>query len=185
MIRVRRTRSPRVAQGDVIRDVDYIEHVHERGGILEVSKVRFPAVLVLTQDCDLEQDHTHRKAKASERTSEDKLLFSVLVAPLYNVEHVYTGQHLSELKQRMQQINRGRSPGDNLRRNETPRYHFLDFPATVALPPSVVDFKHYFSVNVAELKRRKSRDFVCQLADLYREDVSQRFSSFLARIGLP
>lgn len=184
MIRVRRPRPGRVAQGDVIRDVDFIERVSEQRGVLEVSRVRFPAVLVLTQDCDLEQDHSLRR-QFKDRKSEDKLLLSVLVAPLYNVEHVYTGQHLSELDQRMQQINRTATPGNNLRRNETPRYHYLEFPAEVPLAASVVDFKHYFSVEVNELRRRKSRDFVCQLADLYREDVSQRFASFLGRIGLP
>ena len=51
--------------------------------------------------------------------------------------------------------------------------------------PSVIDFKHYFSVNVKYLQKVKRKQFVCMVGDLYREDISQRFASFLSRIGLP
>jgi hypothetical protein len=55
-----------------------IEHVLEKDGVIEVSKVVFPLVVVLTQDCDLAQDFTFRRA-----STQDKWLLSVLVAPLY------------------------------------------------------------------------------------------------------
>jgi len=109
----------------------------------------------------------------------------VIMAPIYNVEHVYTGEHLSDIGMSMTPINRRRTPGDNLRKNETPRYHYLEFPASTAIPPSAIDFKHYFSANVAYLKKHKSKLFACQISDLYREDISQRFASYLSRIGLP
>jgi hypothetical protein len=92
---------------------------------------------------------------------------------------------VTELNMKMEPINRVKSPGQNLRNNETPRYHYLEFPETVPVPPSVIDFKHYFAVNVSHLKRLKAKNFVCQVSALYREDISQRFSSFLSRIGLP
>ena len=60
MIRVNNIRDNRVCQGDILRDVEYFEQVTENGGIIEVSKILFPFVLVLTQDCDLEQDHNFR-----------------------------------------------------------------------------------------------------------------------------
>ena len=72
-----------------------------------------------------------------------------------------------------------------LRQNKNPRYHRLGFDANSTIVDSVVDFKHYFSVNVQYLKRLKSDNFAGKLSTLYREDVSQRFASFLARIGLP
>lgn len=183
-MKVRTKKSPRLAQGDILRDVEYIEYAVEQAGNIEISKIVFPLVIVLTQDCDLQQDHTFRWAKPAKNT-QDKWLLSVLVAPLYNVEHIYEGNHMSELNMQMAPINRKKTPGTNLTQNETPRYHFLDFPETVPIPPSVIDFKHYFSVNVLQLKKWKSKNFVCQVSDLYREDVSQRFASFLARVGLP
>ena len=85
----------------------------------------------------------------------------------------------------MQLINKNKTPGTNLKQNETPRYHYLTFPDNMQIVPSVIDFKHYFSVNITYLKRVKTEQFVCKIAELYREDISQRFASFLSRVGLP
>ena len=185
MIKVKRQRYPRICQGDIFRDVDYIEYVNEKSGIAEISKIVFPLVLVLTQDCDLEQDYKYRWSKDKGGSSHDKWLISVLVAPLYNAEHVYLGEHLSELDMRMESINKKKSPGQNLRNNERPRYHYIEFPPDIPIVPSVIDFKHYFSVNVNYLKKIKKSNYVCCVSDLFREDISQRFASYLARIGLP
>ena len=184
MIKVRKHCVPRVCQGDILRDIEFLEYVTEKNGFIEVSKITFPYVIVLTQDCDLEQDYKVRWSQKKPST-EDKRLFSVLVAPLYNVEHVYAGEHLSELNMEMERINKSKTPGQKLRNNETPRYHFLTFPDDVPLVDSVIDFKHYFSVNVEYLKNIKREQFACRVAELYREDISQRFASFLSRIGLP
>lgn len=184
MVRVKKRRSTRVSQGDILRDVEHVEYVTTKGGIVEISKITFPLVVVLTQDCDLAQDYTFRWSKPT-TANHDKWLLSVLVAPLYNVEHVYTGEHLQDLGLKMSLINKNKSPGQYLRNNETPRYHYLEFPEDTPVTPSIVDFKHYFSANIKYLKNHKRAGFVCQLSELYREDVSQRFSSFLSRIGLP
>jgi len=112
MIRVRRQRDRRVCQGDIFRDVDYIEGVAERNGVLEVLKIRFPLVIVLTQDCDFKQDYRVRWSRQN-TSNEDKMLVSVLVAPLYNVEHVYTGEHLEELGMKMRTINKKRTAKQN------------------------------------------------------------------------
>jgi hypothetical protein len=186
MIKVDTTHKERIAQGDILRDIEYLEYVREENGIIEASKILFPLVIVLTQDCDLAQDSTFRASAGSgEKKSQDKYLLSVLVAPLYNLEHVYLGKHLSEIDMQMEPINRNKSPGDNLRKNVNPRYHYLDFPPEVPLVPSVIDFKHYFSIDVKTLNALHNDQFVCGVSELYREDISQRFSSFLSRIGLP
>jgi len=184
MTKVDKQLFPRVCQGDILRDIAYIEYVSEQDGIVEISEIVFPLVVVLTQDCDLEQDYNSRKDENNSST-QDKWLLSVLVAPLYNAEHIYAGVHLSDLGIKSQTINKGKTPGDNLRKNETPRYHFLEFPDDVPIVPSVIDFKHYFSVNVQHIQEMKQTSFVCSVSALFREDISQRFTSFLARIGLP
>lgn len=184
VVRVKAGKNARLAQGDIIRDVEHIEYVSEKSGKIEVSKIVFPIAIVLTQDCDLAQDYKFRWSQ-TETKNEDKWLLSVLIAPLYNVEHIYTGEHLSDIGMTMGSIKRKSTQGNNLRRNEVPRYHYLEFPDSTPIVPSVVDFKHYFSVNVLYLKKLKKNNFVCRLSELYREDVSQRFSNFLARIGLP
>lgn len=185
MVKVKRKRISRICQGDIYRDVEFIEYVSEKSGVIEVSKIVFPLVIVLTQDCDLEQDYYFRWARHRKAKTHDKLLLSVLVAPLYNAEHVFTGEHLSEINLTMEVINKNRSPGKYLQSNQLPRYHYLEFGDDVPLVSSIIDFKHYFSVNVKYLKKIKSSNFVCSVSNLYREDISQRFASFLARIGLP
>jgi hypothetical protein len=182
-VKVQRNRIGRASQGDVFRDVEYIEYAVQKRGILEVSKIVFPVVVVLTQDCDLEQDARNRRASAAK--TDDKKLFSVLVAPLYNAEHVFEGQHLSSLDLTMEPINKGKSPGKTLMQNERPRYHYINFPPEVPVVPSIADFKHYFSVSSAYLRELRPKNFICRLCELYREDLSQRFAAYLARIGLP
>ena len=174
----------RISQGDIYRNVDFIEYVAEKGGQVEISKITFPLVVVLTQDCDLEQDFRFRHGRPKRKT-QDKLLLSVLVAPLYNAEHVYLGKHLSELHIAMQDIPKTSTYGKILQQNKNPRYHYVEFPPDISIVESVIDFKHYFSVNVEYLKKEKRQDFVCRLPPLYREDLSHRYACFLARIGLP
>ncbi len=191
MIKVETIPRERIAQGDILRDIDYLEGFHETEGNIELSRIHFPLVIVLTQDCDLEQDKTSRVKNLdavkveNKLVSHDKYLLSVLVAPLYNLEHLLTGEHLSELGLNMQTIDRKNTMGKLLLQNTNPRYHFLEFPNKVPIVPSVIDFKHYFSTNVNVLQERYASSFVCGVSELYRESISQRFSNFLSRIGLP
>jgi hypothetical protein len=180
-VRVKTKRMARVSQGDIFRDVECIESVSEKAGIIEVSKIVFPLVVVLTQECDLEQDARNREA----RTNQDKVLFAVLVSPLYNADQVFLGKHLTELGMEMSPINAKKSPGEMLMKNERPRYHYIDFPDEVPIVASIVDFKHYFSISGSYLERIRRKNFVCRLSELFREDLSQRFAAYLARIGLP
>lgn len=182
MIRARTAPDRRICQGDIIKDVNCVDRVFARDGLLEVSQIRFNYVIVLTQDCDLEEDHIFR---TEQKETQDKWLISVLVAPLYNAEHVYSGEHLVEMGIKSQPINKTKTPGHFLRQNQMPRYHYLEFPADVPIVPSVIDFKHYFSVPVLYLCELKATKVVCAISELYREDISQRFASFLSRIGLP
>mgnify|MGYP006967022850 CR=1 FL=1 len=184
MVKVKIGKQSRIHQGDIIRNVEYLENISEKSGNLEITKINFPLVIVLTQDCDLAQDFKFRFGE-NNGSNHDKFLFSVLVAPLYNADHFFSGTHLELLNQSMQEINRKKSPGEFILKNDNPRYHYLDFPEEIPIVPSVIDFKHYFSVNVHYLKNKKKNDFICKVSELYREQITLRFSNFLSRIGLP
>lgn len=177
---VQKRRLSRISQGDIFRDVECIEYAVEKRGVVEVSKIIFPLVVVLTQDCDLEQDFNGRVKK-----KQGNKLLSVLVVPLYNAEHVFTGEHLSDLQITGTTINKKATEGKTLMQNERPRYHYIDFPVHVPVVASVADFKHYFSVQTAYLEKIRPKNFVCRFDDLFREDLSQRFAAYLGRIGLP
>jgi len=182
LIKTKTKTKRRIHQGDIIKDVEYIEWAVEKGDDIEVSKLLFPNVYILSQDCDLEQDYKNRNSK--EENSQDKYLLSVLVAPVYNAEKVYAGQHMNELEMNMSPINKNKTPGKNIQKNTNPRYHYLEFHDN-SMVPSVIDFKHYFSVNTNYLRGIKKTNYFCTVSELFREDISLRFSNYLARIGLP
>ncbi len=182
MIRAQTSIGDRICQGDILRDVSYVERTLEQEGILELSKIIFPFVIVLTQDCDLEQDHVFR---TQSKHSQDKWLISVLVAPLYNAKHVFSGEHLLDIGIKSEPINIKKTDGRLLMQNEKPRYHYIEFPDDIPIVPSIVDFKHYFSVPIMYMREIKTANYVCTISELYREDLSQRFAAFLSRIGLP
>ena len=175
----------RLCQGDIIANVEFVEYAIEKAGQIEISKIVFPYVYVITQDCDLEQDYNNKISSTS--INQDKHLISVIVAPLYNIEQLYEGQHLEDIGLKMQQINRNPNKTDNkiLKQNSNPRYHYLQFPDDIEITDSVIDFKHYFTVNHNVLLECKKMNFVCKISELYRENISQRFAAFLSRIGLP
>lgn len=185
MIQVHKVPDVRLKQGDILKDVEYIERVITVDGNIEVTKILFPLVVVVSQDCDLTWDFENRTNQSA--SNQDKYLLSVLVLPLYNYEHFVDGAHLQDLDRKMIQISRNQNKSDNknLRKNETPRYHYLEFDDDVPIVNSVIDFKHYFTVNIEYLENHKKHNFVCNISDLYRERISQRFTNFLSRIGLP
>ena len=57
------SKGARISQGDIYKDVEFIEYAIEKEGVIQISKIVFPFVVVLTQDCDLKQDYRVRWAK--------------------------------------------------------------------------------------------------------------------------
>ena len=53
-----------------------------------------------------------------------------------------------------------------------------------AIPGLVIDFKNFYTILTENLyKYKKNR--IATMSELFREELSQRFASFLSRIGLP
>ncbi|NTW26184.1 MAG: hypothetical protein HGA37_15905 [Lentimicrobium sp.] len=169
----------RISQGDIYKDVEFLEYATQDNGVFAISKIYFPYVVVLTQDCDLQWD----SEVGVSLKNQDKKLISVIVAPLYNFEHFKVGEHLSELGMKMQCI-QGNSLINAIQNNNNPRYHYIEFGG-VNIVDSVIDFKHYFTVNVEYLKKHRKSNYVCQVSPLFREQLNLRFANFLSRIGLP
>lgn len=176
-----------INQCDIFRNVEFIEYVKEKDDSIEVSKIVFPQAIVLTQACDLKQDFDARKKLEDTKTgNNDKFLISVIVAPIYNFEDFRQGTHLEQLGLTMEpKGSRTKSLCENIIKNENKRYHYLNFADNVELVESVIDFKHYFTVTVSYLRSIYEENYVCSICSLYRELILQRFSNFLARIGLP
>ena len=70
-----RSTSLRVSQGDVFADVKYIESASVINGEFVVTGVEYPLVVVLSQDCDLQQDYLFRLGVQKEGPPDKRLVF--------------------------------------------------------------------------------------------------------------
>jgi hypothetical protein len=139
-----------------------------------------PLVIVLSQDCDLEQDFKKRNPGGI------SLLHNILLADVF--EAAALQQKLSA------EENTNSSDWRKIKGNNTPRFQFLNSvlsgedTSSTGLPALAVDFRRYFSVRTDELYERlrlgqtKKR---CRLQTPYAEHLAHRFYSYQARIPLP
>ena len=73
--------------------------------------------------------------------------------------------------------------------NDTSRYHYLKFADNDKLdgkqmPELIIDFKHYYTINKNVVYENIDKR-LCPIDNLFREKISQRFSYFVSRVGLP
>ncbi|MBL6751087.1 MAG: hypothetical protein ISP90_11225 [Nevskia sp.] len=176
----------RLHQGDILRDIEILEGVTEEvdpdgGEHLRERKRTLPYVVVLTQDCDLEQDFNSRANDA--RLDEDKFLLSILVCPAYPAAQLRAGVHLGE-GHVMSRINSDR--WKPLKDNQNPRYHFLADEQSLQVPEVVLDFKQYFTIPRDQAYGlSQASHYVATANALFREDLCRRFADYLTRIALP
>lgn len=168
-------------QGEILTDVIQRRRSFQSlsQAVPQIEEIRHPFCIIVSQDCDLEQDY---KARYGEKPATDKLLPSVL---LLQVE-TYVGL-TSAL------------PSDSKIRklvseNRHERYHvFEQVSGTVdspgeGLPALGTDFKRYFTVPTeelyAQLQPESNAQRRTQLNTNYLEHFNQRFAGYLSRVAL-
>lgn len=148
----------------------------ERETDLDLVELKY--AVILSQDCDIEHDFKNRKNKEEN----DKHLRSLLVCPAFDLEEFANGIHFSGWQ--MKKFH----PNDvtKLKRNdEYKRYHYLSNDTDYLIPELVLDFKHFFTLPRDFLYRKRKQIYLASLNEIFREELSQRFSNYLSRIGLP
>ena len=173
----------RVYQGDILRDMLLLEmqYADDIGSKYNVVEKNVPYIVVLTQDCDLEQDFNNRNQISDKH---DKYMESILVCPAYLAEEFRGGNHLEEFGLKMEKWNSKRYKQIKTQNNY--RYHYLDGYPPYQIPNLVLDFKHYYTIPRDVIYFAKENGhYLTSLRQLFREDLSHRFSFFLSRIGLP
>lgn len=173
----------RIWQGDILRDIEYIEWITENPEEekLQIPKIQLPYIVVLTQDCDLEQDYNSKQD--NNRENEDKFLQSILVCPAYMATSVKEGTHLKDYG-----LNRQRIPSNQfgeVKKNHMYRYHYLESDIELQIPEMVIDFKQYYTIPRDKLYEFYKTKYLATINYLFRESLSKRFAYYLSRIGLP
>lgn len=173
----------RICQGDVIEEFSY-QFANLQEEPRSIISITIPYAIVLTQDCDLEQDYKFRNPTPENPVSNnDKYLQSILICPAYLSESFKQGNHLSALSLTMQTW--GGDRWKYVKTNQNERYHFLNADITLSIPELIIDFKHYYTIPNKDLYSIHRTNYKASLASLYREDISHRFANYLSRIGLP
>lgn len=177
-------------QGDILRGVSFQYVSPDEQGRYAFP---FPYAVILSQACDLEQHFVQSKTNAAAvRGTEgavekfDKILDTILVCPAFPSEAFLTGTHIEG-----RVMNSFDSPKGQTRMREKlvsndpmSRYHYLPAMVTV-FPELVIDFKRFHTVPVEILLEEYETTYLASLRELFRERLSQRFSNYLSRIGLP
>ncbi len=176
-----------IHQGDFIRDVKYFERYTEKDGEIEISLINFPLAVILTQECDAVQDYDNRKNNNNKTDDfNHQYLLSVIAAPVYNIDDIKEGLHLENLNLKYKRLNSDEMK--KVKQNREARYHYMKIEVAPAkYIEYIIDFKHYFTINVEQaINFKKNKDsFQFTLDNLFKESVSQRFANYLSRIGLP
>lgn len=153
----------------------------------------YPMAIIVSQDCDLDVDLLSRRTIENEAEKRDdkefidywqsKQLSQVLFCTVYT-----KAQGKAAIKKE------DGNSWDRLKKNDDFRFHYLQKSAKEedlqeeGLTPLVVSFKNHFTVRMDDLLARISsgetkRRFYMESP--YFEHVSDRFSYYIARVGLP
>jgi hypothetical protein len=178
---------PRIEQGDLIEGLHYnvVQKTEEE---ITFNQIFFPYTIVVTQDCDLEQDfNQHSEHEGVEQIPDhDKYLGTICLLPAYTADSVRFGTHLQSLNLSMKTIDRDR--WKPLKQNQVERFHYIHADPKRGIPDLVIDFKHTYTISRMELynmlaTKPEMRRF--RIVELFREDLSFRFANFLSRVALP
>lgn len=167
-------------QGEIICDLEEVRlDLSTLGsGTVVLRRTTHPYAIILSQDCDLEQDHKARTGT----NAPDKQIPGVLFCEVSTATEVRGTEGMNSKLW---------SP---IPLNKNERYHFLqkvdsDCDALkVGIVELVIDFKKYFTIPTDEVYLRSERGEVkrrCALISPYLEHFSSRFAYFLSRVALP
>jgi hypothetical protein len=147
----------------------------------ELEEIQHPYVLVVSQDCDLEQDHRQRTNTEAPANTSDKLMPNVLLVQAVKAQELIAA------------LPKGKDIYKRVIQNKDERYHVLQRvephadSTAVGVPALGIDFKRCFSVPTDELYVQLSSHAIrrTRLYSPYLEHFSKRFADFLNRVALP
>ncbi|NTU66358.1 MAG: hypothetical protein HGB08_00375 [Candidatus Moranbacteria bacterium] len=193
----------RTCQGDILRDVTIafgleLSDSSEGESEIELEHRYYNYAVVLSQDCDLSSDYNERNKNAEIKEkiknneleeekaiiSNDKYLPAILICPAYLLSDFVNGSHITSwsMNSELKNENNQKKLKSN---NEFKRYHYIRGDSDLGIPELVLDFKHFMSVPRDTLYKIHNQVYIATISELFREELSQRFSNYISRIGLP
>lgn len=157
----------------------------------------YPYAIVVTQDCDLEQDYAarYRRTAGAHRLLTNILFCEVEEADIirYGNEDKYSDKNIPEDKKaRSKTITT--DPWKIIRQNKDERFHYLskvevhEDALNKGIPHMGVEFKRYFTIDTREVYyqiKNLGAERRCVLKSPYLEHFSVRFHYYHYRVALP
>ena len=169
----------RICQGDILRDLK-IQLVDSNN---KVQLFSFPYLIILSQDCDLEQ-YFIKLQTSNDDESCNQFIPNIITLLSFPADQARNGNHLSELYTiKQQRINT--DLWKIVKQNKNERYHFLPSYQPLQVPELLIDFKNYLTIPFEQIFECYKDHYLATVNELFREDLSQRFCNYLSRIGLP
>lgn len=170
----------RICQGDILRDFKFTLTT-EPNVILEIF---FQYLIIISQDCDLE--HCLKKSTIPESSNFkcNQFLPNILFIPAFPMDKVKNGEHLVDLYN-IKQDRIGSDLWKPITKNLNDRYHFLKSNLNFQVPDLVVDFKLYQTIPTETFLKLHKESYLTSVNELFRENLSQRFTNYFSRIALP
>lgn len=177
-----------ICQGDIFQNVryNYIDSEDDEG--VNVIEFEFPMAIIISQACDViaMEDIVNNKSRKPA-----KFMPSILMCPIYDKSASKSGDHIKEAFSLLS-LNIVEEPiyfKDDLKTADKDwhyRFHSLTIEtgAEKVLENAIVDFKHYFTVPISYLISHK-KDRLLHLDDLFAEQITLKFSTYLARVAIP
>lgn len=177
-----------ICQGDIFQNVkySYIESEDDEG--VNIIEYEFPMAIIVSQACDviaMEELAINKSGKPA------KFMPSILMCPIYDKTASKSGNHIKDAFAQLS-IKVIEEPiyfKDDLKTADKDwhyRFHALtiESESEKVLENAIIDFKHYFTVPISYLVSHKNNR-ILHLDDLFAEQITLKFATYLSRVAIP
>ena len=170
----------RIEQGDLLTDVPISQILSEDENGVKTIDIIFHHMLVVSQDCDLEQFFTAQK---KDEGNINPYLHNVILIPCFFKDEMETGGCLDYIGISQSPLNKKQF--DKIKKSELVRYQYLEQDYNLSIPELYLDFKAYYTLPPNYLFSLYDVKYVATINALFRERITQRYTNYISRIGLP
>ena len=177
-----------ICQGDIYKNVRYNYVDNDDGDTVRIMELEFPYAVIISQACDviaMEQMFANKSGKVT------KYMPSVLLCPIYDKALAKSGEHIKDILAELsiQVDDETTYKTDDYKVAERDwhyRFHALTVSVgnEIVLQNDIIDFKHYFTLPMSYLVAHK-KDRILHLNDLFAEQLTLKYCTFLSRVAIP
>ena len=177
-----------ICQGDIYKNVRFNYIASDVDDQVKILEFEFPYAVIISQACDVIAMEKMFVSKAGKTT---KFMPSILLCPIYDKTIAKKGEHIKDILDALsiQADDETTFKSDDYKvadRDWHYRFHNLtvsDGEKTI-IQNAIIDFKHYFTLPISYLIAHK-QDRVLHLDDLFAEQLTLKYSTYLSRVAIP